>query len=57
LIVGVFYQPTEIEDDVQLGEERKKSKTVIGRRDKIDFPKLSLYDVDAKIQLININPL
>ena len=32
-----------------MSKERKKSKILIGRRDKIDFPKLYLYDVDAKI--------
>ena len=30
-------------------KRKKSNKIVIGRRDKIDLPKLSLYDVDAKI--------
>ena len=28
---------------------RKNDKVVIGRKDKVDFPKLGLYDVDAKV--------
>jgi hypothetical protein len=29
--------------------ERKKSKVTIGRKDKVDFPELHLYDIDAKV--------
>ena len=29
--------------------KNKKEKLVIGRKDKVDFPKLKLYNIDAKI--------
>jgi len=42
---------------MRIMRRKNSNRIVIGKRDKIDFPKLSLYDVDAKIQLIDINPL